>query len=177
MTERASSWPISPASILAFSAANVGSKRRWNPIRQAFPDALTISSHSRARLRSRSTGFSQKMCFPALAERWIRSACVSVEEPMSTASIAGSAKTLSTVTTGAARSDASFCAASGIASAIPASVTPGLRAAFDAWICPMRPAPMTAILIAIDSSLLGLLMGRSRRRQPGPGYCDLCPVF
>jgi hypothetical protein len=32
---------------------------------------------------------------------------------------------------------------------MPASATAGLRAALAAWIWPMRPAPMTAILIAM----------------------------
>jgi hypothetical protein len=39
------------------------------------------------------------MCLPAAAARWMRSACVSVDEPISTASMLRSAKIWSTVTT------------------------------------------------------------------------------
>ena len=54
------------------------------------PAARTASAQTRARARSRSTGFSQKMALPAAAARWIRSACVSVLEAITTAPTAGS---------------------------------------------------------------------------------------
>ena len=87
--------PISPESRRFLRAAKVGSKRRLNPIMQGTPAFETASAHLRARSRSRSTGFSQKIALPAAADRMMRSACVSVLEAMTTALTEESPRTLS----------------------------------------------------------------------------------
>src|SRR6185312_2779580 len=159
VTTSISGVPISPASRRAFTAANVGSKRRWKPIMHVTPAFFTAAAHSFARARSRSTGFSQKIALPAAAARTMKSACVSVDEPMTTAAIARSANTSSALATRALWSVASDCAASALTSDTAARRTPGWRARLPAWIRPMRPAPSKA------TSIMGFSPSGMRRRR------------
>ncbi len=77
----------------------------------ATPAAVTASAQRRARSRSRSTGFSQKIALPAAAARWIKSACVSVLEAMTTAPTAGSVRAASGSVNGVAPCSAASSAA------------------------------------------------------------------
>ena len=91
--------PISPRATRVWASEKVGSKRRWKPIMQATPAACTATAHPTARATDKSTGFSQKICLPACAARWIRSLWVSVGEAITTASMLASASTASGVET------------------------------------------------------------------------------
>jgi hypothetical protein len=62
---------------------------------QVTPARCTAAAHVRARSTARSTGFSQKIALPAAAARMMRSACVSVDEPITTAPTFGSASAVS----------------------------------------------------------------------------------
>src|SRR5882724_10071923 len=158
-----STSPISPASRRRFSAAKVGSYRRWKPIRQGTRAAATAAWTSRARPRSRSTGFSQKIAFRAAAARRMSPACVSVDEAIATACTAASEKIRSRSATAAPRFAASSLAAWGTASQTYLSRMPGWRARLPPWILPIRPAPIRA-MSTIPSSL-GLR--RQERRADG----------
>ena len=74
VTTSISGVPISPAASLVFTAANVGSNRRWKPIMHVTPARATASAQVLARAMARSIGFSQKICLPAAAAARIRSA-------------------------------------------------------------------------------------------------------
>ncbi len=93
------------------------------------------------------------MALPAAAERWIRSACVSVDEPITTAPTALSASAASAVATCAPSCAASACAAAASTSITYRSLTPGWRTTLPAWILPIRPAPNTATSIIVISVL------------------------
>ena len=73
-----------------------------------------LGAGARAIDATRSTGFSQKIALPAAAARRIRSACVSVDEPITTAPTALSANAASAVATCAPCCAASACAARGV---------------------------------------------------------------
>ena len=79
--------PMAPWSRRAFSAAKFGSKRRLKPIISGMPAASTTFRQDAIRFASRSTGFSQKTAFLVAAHFSMRSACVSVGVPISTASM------------------------------------------------------------------------------------------
>ena len=120
---------------------------------QGTPARLTAAAHSRARASSRSTGFSQKIALPDAAARWIRSACVSVDDAIATARIEGSANTPSTLPTLASCCEASAAAACASGSTTYFSRTPGCLTMLPAWILPIRPAPKIATSI-IDCSVV-----------------------
>src|SRR6266540_2716298 len=113
-------------------------------MRQVTPAFATACAQSRARASDRSTGFSQKIAFFAAAARWMSSACVSVDEPMTTALTTASPKTCSALPTCAPYFCASSAAAVALTSTTYLSLTPGWRTILPAWILPMRPAPKRA---------------------------------
>src|SRR5689334_10030688 len=113
-------------------------------MRHVTPAARTASAHARARCKSRSTGFSQKIALPAFAARTMRSACVSVDDPIATARTPASSNTLTASVVCAPCCWASFEAAAASTSTTYLSRTPGWRAILPAWIAPMRPAPNNA---------------------------------
>ncbi len=84
----------------------------------ATPARLTASAHACARSTLKSTGFSQKIALPAAAERVMRSECVSVDDPITTAPTALSASAVSTLAT-----CAPCCCASDFAAAASTSTT------------------------------------------------------
>jgi hypothetical protein len=101
-----------------------------------------------ARMRSddMSTGFSQKIALPAFALAWIRSKCVSVGVPITTASMSGLAMISSELITGASVSRPSALAAVGNASATAATRAPSTWLTLRACTWPMRPQPRIPIL-------------------------------
>ncbi len=105
-----STAPISPASIRAFSAWKLASKRRLKPSSSLAP--ASFGAAARARARSRSIGFSQKIALPAAWAARHRSRWVSVELATITPATSGSASAWSTVATVAPASAASASAAS-----------------------------------------------------------------
>ena len=84
--------PISPLATACRTRMKFESKRRLNPTCSCTPALSTAASELSIFSRLSDTGFSQKMCLPACAAFTIRSACVSVEVQISTASILLSAK-------------------------------------------------------------------------------------
>ena len=89
--------PISPSATARATAACAGSKRRLKPIWNGTPAASTAASARSTSARSSDTGFSQKIALPASAAATIRSACVSVEVQIATASTSGAASSSSTL--------------------------------------------------------------------------------
>ena len=138
---------------------------------QATPAADTAAAHSRARGTDMSTGFSQKMCLPAAAERVIRSLWVSVEDAIATTSIDLSASTASIVDTFAPSCCARSAAAGAIGSQTYCNVTPGNAARLEAWMRPMRPAPKRATFFMVLPAGVALdyTGGAGEKVLPSPG--------
>ena len=90
-----------------------------------WPAAWTAAAALRARTRSRSIGFSQKIAFPAEAARSMKSAWVLVDEAIRTASTSAS-NTASTLTALAPCRSASKPARAGSASVTRSKRTPGM---------------------------------------------------
>src|SRR5713101_7551682 len=81
------------------------------------------------------------------------SACVSVDEPMTTALTTASPKTCSALPTCAPYFCASSAAAAALTSTTYLSLTPGWRTRLPAWILPMRPAPNNATSVIVFSAI------------------------
>ena len=137
--------PISPLTTAWRTRAKLASKRRLKPICSFTPACSTAASARSIWPRLWAIGFSQKMCLPACAAWTMRSAWVSVEEQIRTASISGFAKisSLDSATVGIPQRAANACAASRLTSAIASVRASGKRnASVSACTLPMRPAPM-----------------------------------
>src|SRR5512143_1661797 len=106
------------------------------------------------------------MCLPDSAAFTIRSACVSVDEQISTTPTALSAKTSATAATFAPERSASACAAFAFWSTTYVSFAPDSFARLPAWIVPIRPAPKSA------TSIMGL-DARARRLRGSRTLCML----
>ena len=78
--------PTAPDSTSSRILRKLWSNRRLKPTWSFTPALATASSAARTLATVRSTGFSQKTCLPAAAALATKSACVSVEEQMRTAS-------------------------------------------------------------------------------------------
>src|SRR5687767_11883032 len=110
------------------------------------PASSATARQRAARSRSRWSGFSQKIGLPARAPASIRSACVSVELAISSASMESSAIASRADAMRAPCNCASVCAAATSLSATQASSAPARVTRVAAWIRPIRPAPMSANL-------------------------------
>ena len=142
---RISGTPIPPPAITSRIRAKSGSNRRLNPTWSLTAALRTAPRISSRRLRSRSTGFSQKICLPARAAAMTCSGWASVLEQISTASTAGSSNTApaSPPASGILSSRANSLATSSRGSAMRMIRALRMRVAMvRAWTMPMRPAPM-----------------------------------
>src|SRR4029453_2592955 len=131
-------------------------------MRHATPALFTASAHVRARSRSRSTGFSQKICLPDEAAAWIRSAWVSVDEQISTAPTPPSSNTSATLATCAPCRSANVWANFAFGSTTYLRRAPASFARLPAWMLPMRPAPKSATSI-MRGSLAGATIAPGRK--------------
>ena len=139
-----SSAPISPLAIRAFSAPQCGSKRLLKATYSGCAGRSSSAAWARSRARSRSSGFSQNTALPAASAARTRSRWVLVEVETSTAAIAGSASTPSTLPTAQPSSAAIASATSAFGSTMLTRSRRGLAAAFMPCTWPMRPAPSNA---------------------------------
>ena len=122
MMVTSSTSPVAPSASRFCSAAKFGSKRRLKPIISGMPAFSTRASVSLMRAELEVDRLLAEHALPAAAAWSMRSAWVSVGVPISTASIALSARISSSVRTGAPVAADSALAPSGNGSAIAASL-------------------------------------------------------
>ena len=177
-----------PSTIRVLSAANVGSKRRWKPIMQVTParfDGLGAGARARDG-RGRPAFRRRSACRRAAAAR-IRSACVSVDEQISTAPTSLSANTCAIVAAFAPMALGQRLRRLGVGVDDVLEARAGLVRELPAWIVPMRPAPKsaTSIMAALASRRAGLRRSRTvvlcyrnsaaddPRRRPRPALSSM----
>ena len=137
--------PIAPACTRSRMRRKLWSNLRLKPTWIFTPAFFTSARAFFTRATVRSTGFSQKMCFPRAAAALTRSACVSVELHTMTAPISGSSSTsrASALTFDTPMPRAQSLTLSAAMSAMRVIFTLGMwTEMFSAWILPILPAPI-----------------------------------
>ena len=141
--DSSSAVPISPPSSAFFKATKFGSNLRLKPIIIKCSFDFVFSRHRFARAKLKSTGFSQRIAFPAIEAFSIKSECVSVELAIKIASIELSSKIASTDLGLTLYNFAKFLAFSSTLSATATNCDPSSCTIVLACTRPMRPAPIS----------------------------------